>query len=50
MIGKRNVGLFPENEVRVFFAAYNQKPVNPYCYTNFESLLKYLAQRLRLEI
>lgn len=34
----------PANDAKVFFAAYNGKPINPYNYTDFESLLKYLAK------
>ena len=30
----------PSNDARVFFAAWNGKPINPYAYTDFESLLK----------
>ena len=33
----------PENDARVFFASYNGEPVSPYCYTDFVSLLKYMA-------
>lgn len=32
----------PANDAKVFFAAYNGKPINPYEYTDFESLLRYL--------
>lgn len=33
----------PANDARVFFAAYNGKPINPYEYTNFETLLMHLG-------
>ena len=36
----------PENDARVFFASYNGEPVNPYYYTNFESLLEYMIGSL----
>lgn len=36
----------PANDAKVFFAAYNGKPINPYCYTDFESLLRYFADTL----
>lgn len=36
----------PANDARVFFASYNGEPVNPYCYTDFESLLEYMADSL----
>lgn len=29
----------PSNDARVFFAAWNGKPMNPYDYSDFESLL-----------
>lgn len=32
----------PANDARVFFAAWNGRPLNPYCYSNFESLLQLL--------
>ena len=32
----------PANDARVFFAAWNGRPLNPYCYSDFESLLKVL--------
>ena len=32
----------PANDARVFFAAWNGRPVNPHCYSDFESLLKLL--------
>lgn len=34
----------PANDARVFFAAWNGKPLNPYRYSNFESLLKLLRE------
>ncbi len=36
----------PSNDARVFFAAWNGKPINPYAYTDFESLLKLLRDKL----
>ena len=35
----------PANDARVFFAAIDGEPVNPYLYTNFESLLQLLIER-----
>lgn len=32
----------PANDARVFFAAWNGRPENPHCYSDFESLLKLL--------
>lgn len=32
----------PANDARVFFAAWNGRPPNPYCYSDFESLLRLL--------
>ncbi len=32
----------PSNDAKMFFAAYNGRPINPYEYTDFESLLRYL--------
>lgn len=32
----------PSNDARVFFANWNGKPISPYEYTNFESLVQYL--------
>ena len=34
----------PANEAKVFFASYNGKPVSPYLYTDFQSLLRYLGE------
>ena len=34
----------PANDARVFFASWNGKPINPYEYTNFESLMVYLYE------
>ena len=36
----------PSNDARVFFAAWNGKPINPYAYTDFESLLELLRDKL----
>ncbi len=32
----------PANDAKVFFASYNGRPINPYEYADFESLLRYL--------
>lgn len=32
----------PSNDARVFFASWNGKPISPYEYTDFESLIQYL--------
>ena len=34
----------PANDAKVFFASYNRKPINPYDYTDFESLMHYLSE------
>lgn len=34
----------PANDARVLFAAWNGKPLNPYGYSDFESLLKLLMK------
>ena len=34
----------PANDARVFFASWNGKPISPYEYTDFESLVWYLMQ------
>lgn len=34
----------PANDARVFFASWNGKPINPYEYTDFESLMVYLCE------
>ena len=33
----------PANDAKVFFASWNGKPINPYDYTDFESLIRYLS-------
>ena len=35
----------PSNDARVFFASWNEKPISPYEYTDFESLITYLKKR-----
>lgn len=35
----------PENDAKVYFAAVNGEPVNPYLYTDFENLLQLLVER-----
>lgn len=34
----------PANDAKVFFAMYNGRPINPYSYTDFESLLRLLCR------
>lgn len=34
----------PANDARVFFASWNGQPINPHLYTDFESLIRYLAK------
>lgn len=36
----------PANDARVFFAAWNNKPVDPNSYTDFESLLAFLKKKI----
>lgn len=36
----------PANNAPVFFAAWNSKPINPYCYHDFLSLLEYMKKEL----
>ena len=36
----------PANDARVFFAAWNGKPLNPHEYQDFESLIRLLAAQL----
>lgn len=36
----------PANDARVFFAAWNGKPISPYEYQDFESLLTLLKRKL----
>lgn len=37
----------PSNDARVFFASWNNKPISPYEYTDFESLIRYLQNMTR---
>ena len=37
----------PSNDAKVFFASWNNEPINPYKYTDFESLIKYLQSLTR---
>ena len=37
----------PANDAKVFFASWNGKPINPYDYTDFESLIRYLSDLCR---
>ena len=39
----------PANEARVFFATWNGKPVSPFEYTDFESLLRLLILKEKAE-
>ena len=32
----------PANDAKVFFASYCGKPITPYAYTDFQSLLRYI--------
>lgn len=34
----------PSNDARVLFASWNRKPISPYEYTDFESLIHYLRK------
>jgi len=34
----------PENDARVFFAAWNGEPINPHSYSDFESLIRLLKK------
>jgi len=37
----------PSNDAKVFFASWNNEPINPYEYTDFESLIRYLQSLTR---
>ena len=37
----------PANDARVFFASWNGKPISPYEYKNFESLMHYLTELIK---
>ena len=37
----------PSNDAKVFFASWNNEPINPYKYTDFESLVRYLQSLTR---
>ena len=39
-------GFVPANDARVFFAAWNGKPLNPHEYQDFVSLLMLLKKRM----
>lgn len=41
---KGECNFVPANDARVFFAAWNGQPLNPYGYSNFESLLRLLQK------
>ena len=36
----------PENDARVYFASWNGKPISPFEYTDFESLVWYLKVKI----
>ena len=36
----------PANDATVFFASYNGKPINPYAYTDFVSLVRYMREKM----
>ncbi|MBQ8245828.1 MAG: hypothetical protein IJZ42_01730 [Lachnospiraceae bacterium] len=35
----------PAKDAKVFFASYCGKPINPYVYTDFQSLLQYIRNK-----
>ena len=37
----------PANDARVFFASWNGKPISPYNYTDFKSLMQYLIELMK---
>ena len=37
----------PSNDARVFFAAWNGQPIDPDSYTDFESLIKLLQEKVQ---
>ena len=39
---KNDCNFCPANDAKVFYASYNGKPINPYLYTDFESLMRLL--------
>ena len=42
--GDRNY--VPAHDAKVYFASYNGKPINPYAYTDFESLVRHMRAEL----
>lgn len=44
---KGDCNIVPENDARVFLVVYNGKPVNPYNYTDFESVIRYLESLIK---
>ena len=38
----------PDNDAKVYFASYNEKIINPYSYSDFESLIKLLKEKYSL--
>lgn len=44
---KGDCNFVPSNDAKVFFASWNNEPINPYSYTDFESLIRYLQNLIR---
>ena len=44
---KGDCNFVPSNDAKVFFASWNNEPINPYVYTDFESLVRYLQSLTR---
>lgn len=42
-----NCDMVPANDARVFLVIHNNKPINPHLYTDFASLMGYLADYVR---
>lgn len=36
----------PANDAKVYFASYDGEPINPYMYTDFLSLMRYISDNL----
>ena len=41
---KGECNFVPANDAKVFFASYCGKPINPYAYTDFLSLMQYISR------
>lgn len=39
---KGDCNYVPANDAKVFFASYCSRPINPFAYTDFQSLLQYI--------